>query len=75
MISNSYIISPNSQYRQHISIVLTESEISDLYQVLTQFEEMHLPLPKVAKDLKLELWYMMLEVHEENAYLEQGGEP
>lgn len=56
-------------------MVLTESEISDLYQVLTQFEEMHLPSPKVAKDLKLELWYMLLEVREENAYLEQGGEP
>lgn len=75
MESNSYLISPNSQYRQRLSMVLTESEISDLYQVLVQFEEMNLPLPKAAADLKIELWYMLLEVREFNAYQEQGGEP
>lgn len=75
MESNSYLISPNSQYRQRISMVLTESEISDLYQVLVQFEEMGLPLPKAAADFKIELWYMLLEVREFNAYLEQGGKP
>lgn len=54
---------------------MSESEISDLYQILVQFEEMNLPLPKVGKDLRVELWYMLLEVREFNAYQEQGGEP
>ena len=75
MESNSYLLAPNSQYRQELRIILSESEISDLYQVFAQFEDMNLPLPKVAKDLKVELWYMLLEVREFNAYQEQGGEP
>lgn len=69
------LISPGGQYRQELRVILSESEISDLYQVLVQFEEMGLPLPKAAVDLKLELWYMLLEVREFNAYQEQGGEP
>lgn len=75
MESNSYLISPNSLYVQELRLVLSEPEISDLYQVLVQFEEMNLPLPKVAKDLKVELWYMLLEIREYNTYQEQGGEP
>lgn len=75
MDSNSYLISPNSQYRQELRLIVSESEISDLYQVLVQFEEMGLPLPKAAADLKLELWYMLLEVREFNAYLKEGGKP
>lgn len=75
MESNSYLISPGGQYRQELRLIMSESEISDLYQVLVQFEEMGLPLPKAAADLKLELWYMLLEVREFNAYQEQGGEP
>lgn len=65
------LISPGGQYRQKLRIILSESEISDLYQVLVQFEEMNLPLPKVAADLKLELWYMLIEVREFNAYERQ----
>lgn len=73
MDANSYLISPGGQYRQELRLILGESEISDLYQVLTQCEEMGLPLPKVAKDLRVELWYMLLEVREFNAYLKEGG--
>lgn len=69
------LISPCSLYLQEIRIILSEPEISDLYRVLVQFEEMGLPLPKVAKDLKVELWYMLLEIREYNTYQEQGGEP
>lgn len=69
------LISPGGQYRQELRVILSESEISDLYQVLVQFEEMGLPLPKTAADLKLELWYMLLEVREFNAYQAEGGEP
>lgn len=54
---------------------MTESEISDLYQILTQAKDMNLPLPEVAKDLRAELWYMLLEVREFNAYLKEGGKP
>lgn len=75
MDSNSYLISPDCQYRQELRLIMSESEISDLYQVLVQFEEMDLPLPKAAADLKLELWYMLLEVREFNAYQAEGGEP
>lgn len=75
MDAHSMLISPGGQYRQELRIILSESEISDLYQVFTQFEEMGLPLPKAAADLKLELWYMLLEVREFNAYQAKGGEP
>lgn len=75
MESNSYLIEPNSQYKQLLRLLMSESEISDLYQVLVQFEEMGLSLPKAAADLKLELWYMLLEVREFNAYQAEGGEP
>lgn len=68
MESNSYLVSPNSQYRQELRLILSESEISDLYQVLTQAKDMDLPLPEVAKDLRAELWYMLTEVHEFNVY-------
>lgn len=75
MDTNSYLLSPNSQYRQELRLILNVSEIADLYQVLAQFGKMDLPLPKVAKDLRVELWYMLTEIKEFNAYLEQGGEP
>lgn len=75
MDANSYLISPGGQYRQELRLIMNESEISDLYQVLTQFEGMGLSLPKAAANLKIELWYMLLEVREFNAYQEQGGEP
>lgn len=68
------LISPGGQYRQELRVIMSESEISDLYQVLTQCKDMGLPLPKAAADLRLELWYMLLEVREFNAYQEQGGE-
>ena len=75
MDTNSYLLSPDCQYRQALRLILNVSEIADLYQVLAQFEKMNLPLPKVAKDLKVELWYMLTEIKEFNAYLEQGGRP
>ena len=75
MDSNSYLISPNSQYRQELRLIMSESEISDLYQILTQAKDMDLPLPEVAKDLRAELWYMFTEVHEFNLYLKVKGEP
>ena len=75
MDSNSYLLSPDCQYRQELRLILNVSEIADLYQVLAQFEKMDLSLPKVAKDLRVELWYMLTEIKEFNAYLEQGGEP
>lgn len=75
MESNSYLISPNSQYRQRLSMVLTESEISDLHRYLAEIELNYPDAPEVAKDLRAELWYMLLEVREFNAYLKEGGEP
>lgn len=75
MDSSSYLLSPDCQYRQELRLVLNVSEIADLYQVLVQFEQMDLSLPKVAKDLRFELLYMLTEIKEFNAYLEQGGEP
>jgi hypothetical protein len=72
---NSYLLSPDCQYRQELRLILNVSEIADLYQVLVQFEEMNLPLPKVAKELRVELWYMLTETKEYNAGLGQGGEP
>lgn len=75
METNCYLLAPNGGYHQELRLVLSEPEISDLYQVLTQFEQMHLPLPKVAKDLKVELWYMLTEIKEFNEYLRQAGEP
>ena len=75
MDSNSYLVSPNSQYRQELRLIMSESEISDLYQVLTQAKDMDLPLPKVAKDLRAELWYMLTEVNQFNLYEKLKSEP
>lgn len=75
MESNSYLISPNSQYRQRISMVLAESEIEQLHIYLAETELNNPDAPKVAKDLRVELWYMLLEVREFNAYLKEGGKP
>lgn len=75
MESNSYLISPNSQYWQELRLIMSESEISDLYQFLVDAEEQGLSLPEVAKILKSELWYMLIEVREFNAYQAQGGKP
>lgn len=75
MDSNSYLISPDCQYRQRLSMVLTESEISDLHRYLAEIELNYPDAPKVAKDLRAELWYMLVEVHVFNAYLEGGDKP
>lgn len=75
MDTHSILISPDAQYRQELRLIMSESEISDLYKVLTQAKEMDLPLPEVAKDLRAELWYMLTEVHEFNLYLKAKGEP
>lgn len=75
MESNSYLIEPNSQYRQLLRLLMTESEISDLHRYLAEIELNYPDAPKVAKDLRAELWYMLLEVREFNAYLKEGGKP
>lgn len=75
MESKSYLISPDSQYRQRLSMVLTEEEIFALHRFLSDMELDHPDAPKVAKDLRAELWYMLLEVREFNAYLKEGGQP
>lgn len=75
MESNSYLIEPNSQYRHLLQLLMSEAEISDLYQFLVDAKEQGLPLPEVAKDLRAELWYMLLEIREFNLYLKEGGEP
>lgn len=74
MESNSYLISPDSQYRQRLSMVLTESELEQLHTYLASTELDHPEAPEVAKCLRLELWYMLLEVRDFNAYQAQGGE-
>ena len=75
MESNSYTISSDSQCKQRITMVLTESEIRDLYQFLTDTKKDCLYWPKVAEELRFELWYSYLEVRIENDYQEQGGKP
>lgn len=75
MESNSYLIEPNSQYRQLLRLLMTESEISDLHRYLAEIELNYPDAPKVAKDLRAELWYMLIEVREFNAYLKEGGKP
>lgn len=75
MESNSYIISPDCQYRQRLDMILTESEIERLHTYLAETELNNPDAPKVAKDLRAELWYMLLEVREFNAYLKEGGKP
>lgn len=75
MDANSYLISPGGQYRQELRLILDESEISALHAYLAKIELDHPDAPEVAKCLRLELWYMLLEVREYNAYQEQGGEP
>lgn len=75
MESNSYLISPNSLYVQELRLVLSEPEISDLHRYLAEIELNYPDAPKVAKDLRAELWYMLIEIREFNAYREQGGEP
>ena len=56
-------------------MVLTESEISDLHRFLTDTKRDCLYWPKVAEELRVELWYMLIEVREFNAYQAQGGKP
>lgn len=75
MESNSYLIEPNSQYKQLLRLIMSESEISDLYHFLDDAEQQCLSLPEVAKILKIELWYMLIETREFNLYLQKGGEP
>lgn len=75
MESNSYLISPDCQYRQLLSMLLTESEISDLHRYLAEIVLNYSDAPNVAKDLRAELWYLLLEVCEFNKYQKQGGKP
>lgn len=75
MESNSYLISPNSLYVQELRLVLSEPEISDLYQVLRNLDDIDITLPNVLKDLRMELWYMLLEIRQFNTYQKQGGKP
>jgi hypothetical protein len=75
MESNSYIISPDNCYRQELRIVLTEEEIKALHGFLKHVTLDYRDVPKVAEDLRAELWYMLIEVREFNAYLKEGGKP
>lgn len=75
MESNSYLMEPDSQYKQLLRLIMSESEISDLYQFLVDAKEQGLPLPEVAKILKSELWYMLIETKEFNLDLQEGDEP
>lgn len=69
------LILPDSQYRQRLSMVLTESEIFSLYKFLADTKRDCLYWPKVAEELRSELRYMLIEVKEFNAYQQQGGKP
>lgn len=69
------LISPGAQYRQELKIILDESEISALHAYLAKIEPDHPDAPEVAKCLRLELWYMLNEVKDFNAYQAQGGKP
>lgn len=73
MDTHSMLISPDAEYRQELRIVLSEDEIFVLHRFLSDIELDHPDAPKVAKDLRAELWYMLLEVREFNAYQAQGG--
>lgn len=75
MDTHSLLISPDAKHRQALQLIMTESEISDLHRYLAEIELNYPDAPKVAKDLRAELWYMLIEVREFNAYQEQGGEP
>ena len=69
------LISPDTRYRQALRIVLSEEEISALHAYLAKVELDHPDAPEVAKDLRAELWYMLIEVREFNACLRAGGKP
>jgi hypothetical protein len=56
-------------------MVLTMSEIEQLYKALRELEDMGYPLPNSIKDLRCELWYMLTETKEFNVYLKEGGKP
>lgn len=74
MNAHSMLISPDAEYRQELRIVLNEEEIFTLHRFLSDIELDHPDAPKVEKELRAELWYMLLEIREFNAYQEKGGE-
>lgn len=65
------LISPGGQYRQELRIILSESEIEQLYQTLRNLDDIDMDLPDIVKNLRTELWYMLLEVREFNNYQAQ----
>lgn len=67
------LISPDAQYRQELRLIMSESEIEELHLYLAEIELNYPGMPKVAKDLRMELWYMLVELREFNAYLKEGG--
>jgi hypothetical protein len=69
------LISPDAQYRQELTIILSEDEIFALHRFLSDIELDHPDAPKVAKDLRAELWYMLIEVREFNEYKRQEDKP
>lgn len=75
MESHSMLISPDAQYRQELRLIMSESEIDELHLYLAEIELNYPGMPKVAKDLRMELWYMLIELREFNAYLKAGGKP
>lgn len=75
MESNSYIISPDCQYRQELRLIISESEIRAMHWFLAKMELDHPDTPIVVKDLRCELWNLLIKVRESNAYLKKGGKP
>lgn len=75
MDTHSLLISPDAQHRQALQLIMTESEISDLFHFLTETKRDCFHWPKVAEELRMELWYMLIEVREFNAYQKQEDKP
>lgn len=71
MDTHSLLISPDAQYRQALQLIMTESEISDLDRLLNEAKRDYLYWPKVAEELRMELWHMLIEVRELNDYERQ----
>lgn len=69
------LISPDAQYRQELRLILSESEIDEMHLYLAEIELNYPGMPKVAKDLRMELWYMLVELREFNAYQKQEDKP
>lgn len=75
MDTHSYLISPNTQRRQEIRLVMLDSELKQLLEVLTDIKRDCLYWPKVAEELRFELRHALYQVRDFNASERDGGEP